>query len=111
MLIYTCPYPFVYSGIFLLAIGYGFDLNERVGCEVFPFGLIAAPCFPGATIAVMMFAQHRRRVSGRRFGDSRMPLGRATFMTWTDLLVDRDDDDDVAHDDGCRGLEPHTEIP
>lgn len=99
MILYSVPYPFVYSGIFMLAVGYGLDLNERVGCTAFPYGLIAGPCFPLLTVAVLKYSQWRRRRSGMIFSNSRMRLGKAIFLSWTDLLVSECSDDDN-DDDG-----------
>jgi len=64
ILLYSFHYPLAHVGIMLLAVGYGMDLDERVGCLLIPFGAIAAPCFPVITFAIMRYAQIRRRRSG-----------------------------------------------
>ena len=83
--LYTAPQPVAYAGLFLLACGYGIDLDERVGCPVFRFGALAAPCFPLLTFIVLKYAQRARKTSGERFGAS--GIGDAVFATWADLLV------------------------
>lgn len=45
-------------GTFLLAAGYGVDLNERLGCPSFPFALLAAPAFP---VCGVFFLGHLNR--------------------------------------------------
>jgi hypothetical protein len=62
--LYTAPQPLAYAGLFLLACGYGIDLDERVGCPVFRFGALAAPCFPLLTFFVLKYAQRARKKSG-----------------------------------------------
>ena len=102
--LYTAPQPLAYAGLFLLACGYGIDLDERVGCPVFRFGALAAPCFPLLTIGVLKYAQHRRKQSGERFGAAGK-VGDAVFSTWADLLVPvRDDarDDEEKRSDATR---------
>jgi hypothetical protein len=83
--LYTAPQPLAYAGLFLLACGYGIDLDERVGCPVFRFGALAAPCFPLLTFFVLKYAQRARKKSGERFGAS--GVGDAVFASWADLLV------------------------
>lgn len=83
--LYTTPQPLAYAGLFLLACGYGIDLDERVGCPVFRFGAIAAPCFPMLTFCVLKYAQRARKKSGERFGGG--AIGEAVFASWADLLV------------------------
>jgi hypothetical protein len=90
--LYTAPHPMAHVAIMLLAVGYGMDLDERAGCPVFPFGVIAAPCFPLLTFAMLKYAQHRRRRSGLMFGGEgrSFPLGKNMFSTWADLLLASD---------------------
>ena len=85
--LYALPFPFLYIAIFLLAIGYGLDLDERLGCPVFRFGLIVAPGFPSAVVMIMILARRRRQISGSRYGQGKFDVGRSWFMTWIDLLV------------------------
>lgn len=92
ILLYSFHYPLAHVGIMLLAVGYGMDLDERVGCLLIPFGAIAAPCFPVITFAIMRYAQIRRRRSGGEGVEhegEKVVLGNSFFTAWADLLVDR----------------------
>ena len=88
IVLYSVHHPLMHVAIMLLAVGYGMDLDERVGCPLFPFGTVAAPCFPLLTFGIMKYAQLRRRQSGARAGDEgrTLRLGRSVFSTWSDLL-------------------------
>ena len=116
--LYTAPQPLAYAGLFLLACGYGIDLDERVGCPVFRFGALAAPCFPLLTIGVLKYAQHRRKQSGERFGAAGK-VGDAVFSTWADLLVPVRDTREttrkkeaILRDDDAKSMNTHrTPVP
>jgi hypothetical protein len=77
---HSSPLFLTYAGTFLLATGYGMDLNERVGCPVFPFGLVAAPCFPVVVLGFVAYMRRRRRrlvpLYGAKTGESMWKVGR-----------------------------------
>ncbi|GMI31620.1 hypothetical protein TeGR_g2044 [Tetraparma gracilis] len=89
---HSSPLFLTYAGTFLLATGYGMDLNERVGCPVFPFGLVAAPCFPVVVLGFVAYMRRRRRrlvpLYGAKTGESMWKLGVNFFLPWHDLLVE-----------------------
>ena len=94
---HAVPQLTITAGIFLLAIGYGIDLNDRAGCPYgVPLGLVAGPCFP---LAVMLFFWLCRRqrmitlqrscVHGATLGDvlrKRGARGVSLFTPWADRL-------------------------
>jgi len=86
--VYVGPQPVAYAGLFLLAIGYGIDLNPRIGCPAFMFLIVAAPCFPLFTFAALKYAQGRRKRSEEIFSANETPLRVALFDSWGDLLVE-----------------------
>ena len=97
-LFYASPLPFAIAGTFLLALGYGMDLDERVGCGIMPFGSVAAPCFPALVISVMVYAKERRKASAAACdGGGPARLGRAVFSTWWDL-IDGEEEREEARD-------------
>ena len=99
VLLYASPLPFAIVGTFLLALGYGMDLDERVGCGIIPFGSVAAPCFPALVMMVIVYAKERRKGSAAEHaGGGHKRLGRAVFSTWWDLI-----DGDKAHEQARDG--------
>ena len=100
VLVQAMPHAVTQLGLLVMAVGYGVDLNERVGCEVFPFGLIAAPCFPVGVLGFSAYVKHRRKELGRcsvkagagsALGDEEgdtWALGVSWFVPWADLIID-----------------------
>ena len=71
VLLYASPLPFAIVGTFLLALGYGMDLDERVGCGIIPFGSVAAPCFPALVMMSVVYAKERRKGSAAEHAGGR----------------------------------------
>jgi len=88
---HSSPLFLTYVGTFLLAIGYGMDLNERIGCPAFPFGVAAATCFPIIVLGFGQYLRRRRRLlvkkSGSKTGENEWNLGVNFFLPWVDLMV------------------------
>ena len=89
---HSSPLFLTYAGTFLLATGYGIDLNERVGCPMFPFGIFAAPCFPVAVLGFGIYMRRRRRLLVKKYGSSvgeeSWDLGVSFFLPWHDLILE-----------------------
>lgn len=98
-LMYTVPQPFAYAGLFLLAVGYGIDIDERIGCPTFSFDTITAPCFPVWTFIELKYAQGRRRRSGEMFSEKndKKLLGVALLVSCGGLLVEEKGRGDEEH--------------
>ena len=82
--LHNMPHLFTHVGLLLMAAGYGFDLNERVGCKYFPFGILAAPCFPAFVLGFFFLVRARRQALSQHGWE----LGRAWFSTWYDCIED-----------------------
>ena len=70
----------------------GFDLNGRLGCDLFPAGLIAGPLFPLVVFAFLELMRRRRRKLAENLPPSVAEgwhpnqHGMALFTTWADCI-------------------------
>ena len=88
---HSLPLALTFLGAVLIAVGYGFDLNERIGCPIFPFGVIIAPMFPSIVIGLHQFLRRKRRRLFAKFGGPKdakwkVGLGSSIFLPWSDLV-------------------------
>ena len=88
---HSSPLILTYAGTMFLATGYGFDLNERIGCPIFPFGTVVAPMFPMVVIGFALYLRHRRSTLCAKFGmegDKAWSLGSSFLLPWFDLVLE-----------------------
>jgi hypothetical protein len=78
-----------------MLVGYGLDINERVGCEgtPFPLGHVTAPLFPLVVFSYgWLVRRQRQRLRPYATCEAhRKKLGGSLFATWADLVDDIDD--------------------
>ena len=89
---YSIPHVGTCIGICMTAIAYGIDIGERGGCKLFIFGMVAAPCFVLAIVALWLVCRYRRKKLFRKQscsaggGLTRHQLGASLIATWSDRV-------------------------
>ena len=102
--LHATPMVLTAAGLFLLASGYGVDVDERAGCRLKWLGVVLAPCFPIILVAFAAYLRARRGAEGMALtaplGASRaantIPLRAAMFASffflsrWTGFMKIQD---------------------
>jgi hypothetical protein len=65
-----------------MALGYGIDIGERIGCTHTRLGLAFGAMFACSTFLIAMLMRAKRKALGHRTGNP--ALGVAFFNTWHD---------------------------
>ena len=81
------PVVSVLLGSVTMALGYGIDIGERVGCAHMYLGLAAGAMFAFSTFLIALVMRTKRRALGRRTGNP--ALGVAFLNTWHDRVAKR----------------------
>ena len=85
--LHATPMVLTAAGLFLLASGYGVDVDERAGCRLKWLGVVLAPCFPIILVAFAAYLRARRGALNH-FGD--MPDVTVRFgVRWLTIWADR----------------------
>jgi hypothetical protein len=59
-LLHAVPGAFTSIGLFLMAAGYGIDIDMRTGCRYTYIGVIAAPLFPASVVGMAWYMKRNR---------------------------------------------------
>lgn len=91
-IIYCLPHIATAIGIILTAVAYGIDIGERGGCPFLIFGLIAAPMFVLAIVALWLYCRKRRqrlyqKQDGDRAANDGNTFDASLFATWADRVT------------------------
>ena len=88
---HVVPTASVYVGLNSMALGYGIDIGERLGCEWSWFGLICAPLFPLACVLMLLYTRRARAKLNSHLAHRGCAsrLGQALFATWFDRIPQR----------------------
>jgi len=92
--LYASPSILTACGLFLMATGYGIDIDERTECVSKWAGVVIAPVFPAALVALLLYTKRRRAAlndiqdaRGRRLTETcGLRCGRAWLNAWNDRI-------------------------
>lgn len=93
--LFCLPHLATALGIFMTAIAYAIDIGERGGCPFFYFGIVAAPCFVFAIVALWFLCRWRRQTLFRELTGGDKNKGRryqvSYLATWSDRVPVKDE--------------------